>query len=351
MTIAVFDLIVPIALSMLLPLLVCGALWLWLFGTRLPHTVMQLEDEAAIYRMIAEHANDGILIQDIEARILWSNRSYERITGYTFAEIKGRKPQEFILPEDAQMDPAEIESFKYDLHSDLLRNFENRLNRRKDGQLFWNQLSFAIVERGPARPVRIVVLCRDITEQIEREEALAAAKKEIQRQAETDPLTGLANRAALQNALNKAAERWRFERAPFALLIVDLDRFKPINDSYGHAAGDEVLRTTADRIRKQVRQADLVARIGGDEFVVLLRDASADAAAVIARKIHREISQNIAFEGFSVGVGASVGVAEASVDHDDPERIMRAADEALYSVKHDGRGGIAHYERKQAPAS
>jgi len=154
-----------------------------------------------------------------------------------------------------------------------------------------------------------------------------------------DALTGLATRLLLDDRLNAALESAKRHQTGLALLMVDLDRFKLINDTYGHQAGDEVLRVTADRLTRAVRLSDTVARLGGDEFVVLLIDLhDQQKAEQIAAKIVQSMTEPIFFEGHSIPISVSVGVCSSSVGGLDAEALLKCADDALYKAKDSGRG-------------
>jgi len=123
-----------------------------------------LQKELAVLQMIVRHANDGIVVQSIDARIEWSNPAYSRISGFKEEEIRGRKPQEFILPDDIDLSSADIEAFRYDIASGILDSYEVVRNKRRSGEEFWNQLSFAAVETSDG-DVKVIVICRDVTEE------------------------------------------------------------------------------------------------------------------------------------------------------------------------------------------
>jgi diguanylate cyclase (GGDEF)-like protein len=154
-----------------------------------------------------------------------------------------------------------------------------------------------------------------------------------------DSLTGLATRLLLQDRLSVAAERARRHRTGLAVMMVDLDSFKEINDTYGHQAGDDVLQVTASRLLRAVRTEDTVARLGGDEFIVLLADLT-DPQIVekIAANIVESLAVPILFEGREVPISGSVGVCTASVANPDSDALLRNADAALYRAKARGRG-------------
>jgi diguanylate cyclase (GGDEF)-like protein len=151
-------------------------------------------------------------------------------------------------------------------------------------------------------------------------------------------LTGLATRFLLQDRLHIAIANARRHRTGVAILMVDLDKFKEINDAFGHPAGDEVLKATANRLLQTVRSSDTVARLGGDEFVVLLSDIS-DSSMVeaIATNIVKNLARPVSFEGREMQVSASVGACDASWGQLDEDELMRSADAALYRAKERGR--------------
>lgn len=320
-------------------------MWCRAFGWQSPRQLAALCDEAAIMKMVVENASDGIVIQDIHGCIHWSNPAFSKMSGYTGAEIQGRKPQEFILPPDAEMTPEDIERFRYDLSSGILDQFETVQNVRKNGEMFWNQLSFAVVNRGRGADATIIVICRDVSEQIEREQALAEANRAIEYQATHDPLTGLANRSYLQAALADAIDQLHINGQRFAVLQVDLDHFKPINDRLGHAAGDAVLVEVAGRMRNSIRTRDIVARTGGDEFVIVnpLVDELTDPKQ-LAIKLLAILSAPINWNGHAIEISASIGVAIAEKMPVDADHLIQDADLALYEVKRNGRQGVAIFD-------
>lgn len=173
-----------------------------------------------------------------------------------------------------------------------------------------------------------------------RDEALIAHS------ARHDPLTGLANRRHLLESMATLLERIRTHREHFAVFFVDLDRFKPVNDAYGHAAGDIVLEAVADGLRSVVEKGDALARLGGDEFAVLKRGIrSRSAAARFAEVLVRRVAEPIRVGQDVLGVGASVGISLAPRDGADARTLLRRADLALYRAKKAGRNGFACFER------
>ncbi|MFU2489556.1 diguanylate cyclase domain-containing protein [Thauera sp. WH-1] len=198
---------------------------------------------------------------------------------------------------------------------------------------------FADDGRGPALPVRrqdeIGVLARRFAELRTK---VAQQMGELEHLAQHDPLTDLPNRALFDDRMRVALAAARRDESRLALLFIDLDDFKPINDRFGHAAGDRVLKGVAARIRQNIRESDTAARIGGDEFVILLRSVqSVDDAARVVQKIDEAIGQPFELDGHRLRVSASIGVAVHPEDGLDAAALSRHADAAMYRAKQDGR--------------
>jgi diguanylate cyclase (GGDEF)-like protein len=194
------------------------------------------------------------------------------------------------------------------------------------------------IELHPVSAAGWAVVVEDVSERREAEARVAEG-------ARLDSLTGLPNRLFLHEALNTALVQLQRTGQPFAVLIIDLDRFKPVNDTLGHPIGDALLKTVADRIRSVLSPADIVARIGGDEFVVLQK-APRDLAATqaLTRRIVDLVGRTYMVEGHLLTIGASVGVALAPADGQDADRLLKSADLALYRAKLDGRATFRFFE-------
>lgn len=167
----------------------------------------------------------------------------------------------------------------------------------------------------------------------ELSQELASEREALLHQALHDPLTGLPNRVLLYDRIRQAVLASKRTARPFAILAIDLDGFKTVNDSLGHDGGDVVLQQVADRLVKSVRESDTVARQGGDEFTVLLAGMEVDMAADIARKLEARLCQVLAFDGKAVSVGATIGVATYPHDGDDVHALLRSADHSMYRRK------------------
>lgn len=171
------------------------------------------------------------------------------------------------------------------------------------------------------------------------------AEERIQRLASRDLLTGLSNRAALHDAMHRAMHRARRDGRPLALLMIDLDRFKPINDQHGHMVGDVVLKKVASRLRRCLQGSEVMARYGGDEFVVVVPEGRNPLLAqVIAERIVRVLSRPMTLGQLTVSVGASIGVARYPADASSGDELLRKADSALYRAKGEGRARVCFYD-------
>jgi diguanylate cyclase (GGDEF)-like protein len=176
--------------------------------------------------------------------------------------------------------------------------------------------------------------------------AIRAQEARAAHQARHDFLTGLPNRLSLLEALRCACESAATRPKPFAVLLLDLDRFKGVNDRLGHAAGDQVLRAVASRLSGTVRHDDLIARFGGDEFIILQSDATADTAATLAQRVIDKLSSPFSIDEAQASIGVSVGIALAPSAGESPEDLLRGADLALYEAKASERGTYRFFERE-----
>jgi diguanylate cyclase (GGDEF)-like protein/PAS domain S-box-containing protein len=268
-----------------------------------------------------------------EHHIEYVNPAFEQMTGYTLAEIRGRDPR--FMRVDG-VDAAEHLRIREALarHQgvrSVLRNV------RKNGEVFWNDLRIDPVANADGEVTHFVGVLNDITEAKHYE-------RRLHHLAHHDPLTGLANRTLLQERLAIAIDDAERDGALGALVFLDLDNFKHINDNFGHDAGDAVLRETALRLRQSVREDDTVARVGGDEFVLVIKDQQ-DAAevALLVERIRKSVSASIVFGTQEIEPGTSIGVCLFPRDGDTADRAMRAADAAMYHAKSLGKNNCQFY--------
>ncbi len=265
---------------------------------------------------------EAICVVDANGRFVYLSSGCERIFGYKSSEMIGRPMIELVHPDDRErtlLAASEI------MAGDQKIDFENRYIR-KDGQIAYIQWSARWSEDQKVR----VAVARDITKHKQLLE-------QLQHIAFYDPLTQLPNRALFEDRLQQSLARARREQSPLALCFVDLDKFKEINDHYGHAAGDLCLKTVAQRLLYSVREIDTVARLGGDEFVLVM-DAVTDEAAMLSalNTLLAKIQQPFMFQQQSLQISASIGIALFPAHGLDQTSLLAAADMAMYRAKQAG---------------
>ncbi len=297
----------------------------------------------ALFRRIVAGAQDGIVVQDMAARIEWANPACERLYGWPLDQMRGRKPQEFILPPEARPPEAEIAGFRYDPGSALFGHYQLSRHMRRDGTTFWNQQSFALLDLG-AGGQKVVITCRDVTDQVSTEQALRQVQVDLRHAAHHDDLTGLANRKKLAEYLASSPVRAAMARGALGVLVIDIDKFKEINDSLGHRAGDRTLAHVAALLARLAGPRDLACRTGGDEFL-LVCDAPGGEEGLKARAeaVLRALDRPLLWRDHSIPIGASIGACLATGPATTGEEMIQHADTALYAAKARGRGRVMHY--------
>jgi diguanylate cyclase (GGDEF)-like protein/PAS domain S-box-containing protein len=293
------------------------------------------------YRLLADafaHTAEGIMILDRKRRIVTVNHAFTTITGYAPEDVVG---QMFARPQSVKIPGPTIYAVWEDVRS--TGRWEGELwNVRRGGEVYPMRLSLsAVYDQRRGTIDHYVGVFNDISSHKANEERLKFL-------ATHDPLTGLPNRGEFERFCREAMARARRRGLRVAVLYVDLDNFKPVNDTYGHAIGDELLKTIGDRMKQAVRETDTVARIGGDEFSVLLADIEdMSSSYIVACKLLDALSQPVATRRGAHLVGASIGVSTYPDDGNDPQTLLRLADAAMYRVKQGGRNGVSFYS---APA-
>jgi diguanylate cyclase (GGDEF)-like protein/PAS domain S-box-containing protein len=286
--------------------------------------------------------NNGIMIShaiEDDHSIMYVNPAFERITGYTAQEAVGRIGR-FLMRDDlAQPGLNEIRTAlreKRPGHA-VLRSY------RKDGTMFWNELFISPISDISRRDVtHFVSVVNDISDRMQYQTAL-------EHQATHDSLTGLSNRSLLNDRIAHAIGHAKRANLLVAVLLLDLDHFKNVNDAYGHSTGDALLKEIAARLHHCVREIDTVARLGGDEFVIVLTDLTqAEDAEIIAGKISDALAEPIRLEGREMFVGASIGIALYPRDGEHGEILLRNADIAMYRVKEHGRNSVHRFSPELA---
>jgi len=292
------------------------------------------EENLRLAAAVIRSTHDGVLVTDLNRAILSVNPSFTEITGYTEAEALGATP---ALLKSHRHDEAFYQQIWKSI--DECGYWQGEIwNRRKNGELYpeWLTLSAVLDDKGEA--VNYVGVFSDISQ-------VKQVEQKLEQLAHYDALTNLPNRLLLHSRLQHAIDQARRDRRSLAVLFLDLDRFKHINDSLGHPAGDELLQIVAGRMRRRLRDVDTLARLGGDEFVVLVESLTDVKDAVdIAQMLNRLIKEPIHLSsGREVYVGASVGISIFPDDGDSAEALIRNADTAMYQAKESCRGGFHLY--------
>jgi diguanylate cyclase (GGDEF)-like protein/PAS domain S-box-containing protein len=292
--------------------------------------------ESATLRDALQRANgalaaiaDGVAVTDLEGRITSLNPVATHLTGWTGAEAIARNISEVVRLVDAGgigVDP-------------LRAGFRNRDDVmslvRRDGHVILVDGAVAEIQDEDHHALGYILTFRNVT-------AATRLARELSWHANHDPLTGLLNRRVLEARLQRALDSAGRLGCRHALIYLDLDRFKTVNDSGGHVAGDELLRQLAMALRRQLREGDTLSRIGGDEFAVLLENTDVDQAGSVARKLIESVEQfRFAWQGFGYRLGASAGLIEFSGEGLEAEDVIEAADRMCYVAKESGRGRVA----------
>ena len=287
-----------------------------------------LKDRLRLAATAIDHAGDAIVIFDARGAIMSTNSAFSRITGYTDREVRGKQLDALLNRPSGRHD----ESF-YRRLLGRLRMFGRWKGelwaRAKDGRGFAMLLSLSEIRDDKGRVSHHVGVFTDVSRQKEY-------KERLEQLALHDSLTGLPNRALFLDRGTQALAMAQRNDAHVGLVFVDLDLFKAINDNYGHAVGDEVLRQAGGRMRGVMRDCDTVARLGGDEFVVLLTDIKGESACeAAAQRLVEALTRPYPVNGIQVEVGASLGVALSPAHGSDIHTLLHRADLALYSIKRD----------------
>lgn len=298
-----------------------------------------VEDKLRLSAKVFESSNEGILITDAEAHILSVNRAFSEVTGYRAEEVIGHSPR--LLNSGCH-----DEEFFRAMWSNIKRlGYWNGeiWNRRKNGEVYPEWLSVSVVKDAENQVSHYVGIFSDISE-IKKNEA------RIQFLAYHDPLTGLPNRLLAQDHMQLAMSRANRDDTRAALLFLDLDNFKTINDSLGHAIGDTLLKMAAARLREFLRDTDTLSRQGGDEFLIVLSDLNdSDAIAAVAEKVLDYMAAPFSIEGYELSTSLSIGIAVYPDDGKDFETLFKKADTAMYQAKGAGRNAYRfHTEQMNA---
>ncbi|HEY0633776.1 MAG TPA: diguanylate cyclase [Gammaproteobacteria bacterium] len=280
---------------------------------------------------VFENANEGVIITDPQGRILRVNHAFSRLTGYREEEVIGQSTN---LLYSGRQDEAFYRRMWQQLHES--GHWEGEIwNRRKGGDIYLEWLSIAAVKDSGGSTSHYVAIFSDITRAKENEQ-------QLRQLAHFDQLTQLPNRILFMDRLHQAMAMARREGKQVAVLFLDLDGFKAVNDSLGHAAGDELLRQVARRLKENLRESDTVSRFGGDEFTIVLPEVGGrDGITTIAAKLIEAVARPYLIAGHSAHITTSLGISLYPDMADSSEKLIAQADLAMYHAKNHGKD---HFE-------
>lgn len=289
---------------------------------------------------VFENTSEGVMITDADQRIMAVNQAFTRITGYGEDEVRGREP-------------AILRSGRHD--DDYYRRMWAAIqtsgrwqgeiwNRRKDGADYPEWLNISVVRDDAGAIINYIGVFADIT-------SIKEAQDKLEYTAHHDALTGLPNRVLFRDRLEQALAMSRRNGGGVAVLFVDLDRFKVINDTLGHEAGDLLLQEVARRLISCMREEDTVARMGGDEFVVIQKGVvQPEDAALLATRMLAEINRPFSLAGHEIMTSLSIGISLYPQDGEDVSALLKNADAAMYRAKEKGRNGYQYYSNEMTAA-
>lgn len=293
----------------------------------------EVEAKLHIANTVFQSTQEAIVVTDVDCRIVAVNPAFEVATEYGEQEVLG---QHMRILRSGRHDVY----FYRRMWDAILTTGEWQgaiWNRRKSGEIYHEWLSISTVRDRDGKPVQYVGISTDMSRMNHVETA-------VERLAHYDALTGLPNRLLLNSRIQKTWERAHRDGKPFAVMFLDLDGFKAVNDTLGHLVGDELLKVVAGRLRENMRETDTIARLGGDEFLIVLEDVGRDDIVAVAEQLIKRISAPCDL-GLAepVCIGLSLGWSHYPEHADNVPALIRQADEALYQVKRSGRGAWREY--------
>jgi diguanylate cyclase (GGDEF)-like protein/PAS domain S-box-containing protein len=283
---------------------------------------IKLEQAATVF----EYSKEGIMVTDATNKIVSVNRSFVEITGYAAEEVIGQDPK--ILA--SGLHPLEFYDSMWAVIAETGSWQGEIWDRRKNGEVYPEALTIILVKNVDGAIINHLAIFSDISER-------KIAQERIQQLAHYDVLTGLPNRVLFSDRLEQAIISAQRNHTNIALLFLDIDRFKQINDTLGHGVGDRLLQNVGQRLLGCVREQDTVSRQGGDEFIVVLSDAGSVGAELVAQKILQSIIQPYVIEQHDLRITASIGIAVYPDHAQDSETLIKYADVAMYQAKESGR--------------
>jgi diguanylate cyclase (GGDEF)-like protein/PAS domain S-box-containing protein len=290
-----------------------------------------------VLQALVENTNDVIMVLDATPlseggpKIVYVNPAFEKLMGYTAADVIGQNPKML-------QGPGTDDKTRYKIRKAMREGASIRtqiLNYDKAGNELWLDINMVPLFDESGTLVYYAAIERDLTE-------YKKLQAHLENMATIDSLTGLPNRQAFMQRANNEFNRARRYARPLTVVMIDIDHFKAINDQYGHAAGDDVLRQAANICQSRLRGSDFMGRVGGEEFVLLLPDTPPTNAYYVAERMRTHLCETpIELEnGTTLNITASFGVAPMNEDESDFDSLLERADEAMYHAKHEGRNQV-----------
>ena len=298
--------------------------------------LLRAQRELRISATVFDASAEAIVITDSKNRIITVNPAFSLITGYTHDEVVGKDPK---LLNSGRHDA----DFFAAMWVELIQNHKWQgeiWNRRKNGEIYPEWLTISLVTDETNHPIYHIAIFSDMT-------ARKAIEQRLYDLAHFDSLTHLPNRTLLADRLHQAIAQAERNNKQLALLFIDLDRFKYVNDTFGHLIGDLLLQEVSLRLKSCVRSSDTISRLGGDEFVVLLPEISdSKGAAKVAKQIIKQLTSTFILKDNQIHIGGSVGIALYPDNGGDAETLMKSADSAMYAVKESGRNNFQFFQKE-----
>jgi len=286
-----------------------------------------------------EQTHDSVISTDLDGNIVTWNLGAERLLGYSASEAIGKHISMLHPKEDI---PEVIKSVEILMKTG--KYISDVAHITKSGKLIYVSLSLSSLRDEQGKIINIVRYAQDITQRKKAEDELREQKNILDHQAHHDALTGLPNRVLFNDRLEQAIEKAKRSKTNMALLFIDLDHFKEINDSLGHEVGDKILKEVTKKLKETIREEDTLARLGGDEFTIVLEDlVQGHDASVLAQKLLKVLSEPIVIEDHELYVSCSIGISLYPDDGTSAQNLLKYADSAMYKAKENGRDSFQFY--------
>jgi diguanylate cyclase (GGDEF)-like protein/PAS domain S-box-containing protein len=289
-----------------------------------------------------EHSPASIVIIDANGSIEYVNPKFTEVTGFTLAEVLGRSPSDTFGSNEL---PPEASSVHWQTIRDGKEWRGEMLNRKKNGETYWESVSISPITDSNGLITHFVAVSEDITSRKEAEEKIMRLNAGLEKLAMTDHLTSLYNRRYfMQRGAEEFKRAWRTNQ-PLSILMVDIDHFKKVNDTHGHEAGDMALQQVAAALKSSLRETDILGRMGGEEFAILLPNTQSTEAGLLAERICKSVGDTpFEIPGKSLSITISIGSAVIADEMSGIDDVLRCADAAMYSAKSCGGNRVMQYE-------